>query len=233
MLPLNLQFAAYGAKQMIALAPLSYDLRPGLYSTTLTVGEQSQTFDITVKDKEFAVQNVTMDPQIAADTRNEASNAEFLEKVSPILSEQLPALLWEGKAALPVPEGQVLTLFGARRYINDDANSYRHTGLDLACPLGTEVKAVNAGKVLFSEYLTYTGNTVIIEHGLGLKSWYYHLDELAAVAGDTVAKGDVIGWAGATGFAAEPHLHLNLSVNATYINPVTAINEDLFVPPLP
>ncbi len=232
-LPLNLQFASYGSKQMISLAPISYDIRPGVYSTTLTAGETSQTFDITVKDKEFAVQYVTMDPQVLAETRTEETNKEFQEKITPILSEQLPQLLWQGKASLPVPEGKVLTLFGSRRYVNDDANSYRHSGLDLAAPIGTEVKAVNDGKVLFAEFLAYTGNTIIIEHGLGLKSWYYHMDELSVNVGDTVKKDDVIGRSGQTGFAAEPHLHLNLSVGDTYINPVTAFNSPLFADPLP
>ncbi|MEL7622307.1 MAG: M23 family metallopeptidase [Clostridiales bacterium] len=232
-LPLNLQFAPYGQKQMIALAPISYDIRPGVYSTTLTAGETSQTFDITVKDKEFAVQYVTMDPQILSETRTEETNKEFQEKITPILSEQLPQLLWQGKASLPVPEDKVLTLFGSRRYVNDDANSYRHSGLDLAAPIGTEVRAVNDGKVLFAEFLAYTGNTIIIEHGLGLKSWYYHMDELRVNVGDSVKKDDVIGLSGQTGFAAEPHLHLNLSIGDTYINPVTAFNAPLFTDPLP
>ena len=232
-LPLSLQFSPYGRRQMIALAPISYDIRPGVYATTLSVGGANQSFDITVKDKEFAVQYVSMDPQIVAETRTEETNKEFQDKVNPILAEQTPELLWQGRAALPVPESRVLTLFGSRRYVNDDVNSYRHTGLDLEAPAGTEVRSVNHGKVLFAEYLAYTGNTILIEHGLGLKSWYYHLDELLVAPGDTVGKDEVIGYSGQTGFAAEPHLHLTLSVGSVYINPVTAINQPLFREPLP
>lgn len=231
-LPLSLQFSPYGRRQMIALAPISYDIRPGTYSTTLSAGQESKTFNITVKDKEFAVQYVAMDPQIVAETRTEETNLEFQDKINPILAEQMPELLWQGRAVLPVPESKVLTLFGSRRYINDDVNSYRHTGLDLQAPVGTEVRAINDGIVLFAEYLAYTGNTILIEHGLGLKSWYYHLDELLVAPGDNVHKDDVIGLSGETGFAAEPHLHLTLSVGDTYINPVTAFNQPLFLDPL-
>jgi len=230
-LPLNLQFTPYSGRHMIALAPISYDIRPDTYITTLSAGAASQTFEITVKDKEFAVQYVSIDPRIVAETRTEETNKEFQDKVNPILAEQSRTLLWRGKAALPVPESRVLTLFGSRRYVNDDVNSYRHTGLDLEAPLGTEIRAVNHGKVLFAEYLAYTGNTVLIEHGLGLKSWYYHMDELLVTPGDVVAKDDVIGLSGQTGFAAEPHLHLTLSVGNVYINPVTAINQALFSEP--
>ena len=232
-LPLSLQFSPYGRRQMIALAPISYDIRPGTYGTTLSAGDASQYFDITVKDKEFAIQYVSMDPQIVAETRTEETNKEFQDRINPVLAGQLPELLWEGRAALPVPESRVLTLFGARRYVNDDVNSYRHSGLDLEAPIGTEVRAVNNGQVMFADYLAYTGNTVLIEHGLGLKSWYYHMDELLVSPGDSVAKDHVIGLAGQTGFSAEPHLHLTLSVGAVYINPVTAINQALFAEPLP
>ena len=232
-LPLNLRFSPYGGRQMIALAPISYDIPPGTYATTLSAGGASRSFSITVKDKEFAVQYVNIDPQVAAETRNEATDKEFRDKINPILAEQSPELLWRGKAMLPVPESRVLTLFGSRRYVNDDVNSYRHSGLDLEAPIGTEVKAVNNGKVLFADYLGYTGNTVLIEHGLGLKSWYYHMEEILVAPGEPVSTGDVIGFTGQTGFAAEPHLHLTLSVGDVCINPVTAINEPLFSSPLP
>ena len=217
---------------MIALAPISYDIRPGTYATTLSAGSGTQAFNITVKDKEFAVQYVSMDPQIVAETRTEETNKEFQDRINPILTEQLPELLWQGRAILPVPENRVLTLFGSRRYVNDDVTSYRHSGLDMEASLGEAVSAVNHGKVLFADYLAYTGSTILIEHGLGLKSWYYHMDEIVVSPGDNVAKGDVIGYAGQTGFAAEPHLHLTLSVGDTYINPVTAFNQALFQDPL-
>ena len=232
-LPLSLQFSPFGRRQMIALAPIGCDIRPGDYTTVLSAGGLSQTFEITVRDKEFDVQVLIIDPQVAAETRNEATDKEFQDKINPVLAEQLPELLWQGKAALPVPEGRVLALFGSRRYVNDEVNSYRHTGLDLEAPAGTEVRAVNDGKVVFAEYLAYTGNTVLIEHGLGLKSWYYHMEEILVAPGDSVQKGDVIGLSGQTGFAAEPHLHLTMSVGDIHINPVTAINQPLFWEPLP
>ena len=232
-LPLNLSFAPYGRNQFIALAPISFDIRPGDYGITLRAGGVSQRFDLRVKDKDFAVHKLTIDPQLAAQTRNEATNKEFQEKVTSILAEQYPDLLWRGRASLPVPESRILTIFGARRYINDDVNSYSHTGVDMAAPTGTEVRAVNDGVVQFAEYLAYTGNTIIIEHGLGLKSWYYHLDELLVAPGDFAGRGDIIGLSGQTGFAGEPHLHLNLSVGAVFINPLTAIHMPLFSDPAP
>ena len=231
-LPFSPNFVPYGSREMIALVPLSYDLRAGQYTAALSVGENTQTFDITLKDKEFPVQNLTISDKIAEATRNEESNKEFKEKIQPLLEARGTALLWSSAAEMPVPGAKRTTQFGTRRYINDDANSYRHTGIDLAIARGTEIKAINNGKVIFSEKLIQTGNTILIEHGLGLISWYYHLDELRVVVGDDVKKGDILGTVGSTGFSTGPHLHLNLSVNGTYIDPNTALAGPLFRDPL-
>ena len=87
--------------------------------------------------------------------------------------------------------------------------------------------ASNSGRVLIADYMIGTGNTVIIEHGFGLKTWYYHMEELNVNTGDMVTKGDVIGKVGSTGFSTGPHLHFSASVNEVYINPITLINEGI------
>ena len=85
--------------------------------------------------------------------------------------------------------------------------------------------ASNNGRVLIADSLIETGNTVVIEHGFGLKTWYYHMNELSVKTGDWVKQGDVIGKVGSTGFSTGPHLHFAASVNSVYINPITLINE--------
>lgn len=231
-LPFTPDFAAYGRRERIALVPLSYDLRAGQYQAALTVGDQTETFQITIKDKEFPSQNLTVKDETAEATRNAASAKEFKERIEPVLNERDANLSWSGETQMPVSGAKLTTLFGVRRYVNGATNSYRHTGIDLAIGRGTEVKAVSGGRIIFSERLTQTGNTILIEHGLGLKSWYYHLDERRVEVGDVVKKGDVIGTVGSTGFSTGPHLHLNLSVNGTYINPSTALAAPLFREPI-
>ena len=72
-----------------------------------------------------------------------------------------------------------------------------------------------------------TGNTVVIEHGYGLKSIYYHMSELDCKVGDMVKKGDIIGKVGSTGFSTGPHLHFSMAVNTVWINPWQFIDESL------
>ncbi|NMA65843.1 MAG: M23 family metallopeptidase [Clostridiaceae bacterium] len=127
---------------------------------------------------------------------------------------------------MPVEGGRVTEIdFGKKRFVNNSPTSYRHNGLDIGHDKGEPVMASNNGRVLLADFLIETGNTVIIEHGFGLKTWYYHMDELKVEANDWVKKGDIIGTVGSTGFSTGPHLHFSASINGVFINPVTLINE--------
>lgn len=87
-------------------------------------------------------------------------------------------------------------------------NNAPHTGIDYACPEGTEILASAAGVVMFAEFDQYGyGNTVIIQHNDGKATLYAHLKRIAVVLREKVEQGDVIGWSGNTGNATGPHLH--------------------------
>jgi len=190
------------------------------------VGEVTENFEVKVNDKEFTIQYLTIDPKIAAETRNDESAREVTEKIAPLRPVCDDVQYWEGAFIQPVEGGRVRPYdFGKRRYVNNSPTSYRHNGLDIGQDEGTPVKAVNHGRVLFADYMIGTGNTVIIEHGYGLKSWYYHMVSLNTKAGDKVEKGDIIGFVGSTGFSTGPHLHLAISVNDVYVNPMPFFEE--------
>ena len=78
--------------------------------------------------------------------------------------------------------------------------------------------------MLFAGYLQLTGNTVLIEHGYGLKSWYYHMDSLDVSTGQMVEQGQIIGKVGSTGFSTGPHLHFAMRLNGTPIDPYLTDN---------
>jgi len=89
----------------------------------------------------------------------------------------------------------------------------------MAIGLGTPVKAPAAGRVVFAQYLLNTGNTVAIEHGAGLKTFYFHMDSLAVAEGETVAQGQKIGEVGTTGYSTGPHLHFEMRIANQAIDP--------------
>jgi murein DD-endopeptidase MepM/ murein hydrolase activator NlpD len=211
-----------------ALLPVEYIYGPGDYQLTISASGASREVTIHVLDKEFQTQNLTVDESLVASTvENDKAKEEYNEKVQPLKFLGLPERLWRGKFMLPVQGARVTTEFGMKRIVNGRLQE-RHGGIDLACPTGTPVSAAADGVVMFAEFIELTGNTVMIEHGMGLKTWYYHMDTLLVKADEAVKKGQQIGTVGSTGFSTGPHLHFAASVGRVYVNPQTLIDD----PPL-
>jgi murein DD-endopeptidase MepM/ murein hydrolase activator NlpD len=135
--------------------------------------------------------------------------------------------LWRGPFRVPVEGGQPTGGFGVRRLINGQPRS-PHTGYDWAAPVGTPVVAANAGRtVLVTEHF-FAGRNVVVDHGLGLFTLYYHLTETRVEPGESVAAGQVIGTVGATGRVTGPHLHFAVLLNGARVDPEALLR---LVPP--
>ncbi len=128
-----------------------------------------------------------------------------------------PRPLWEGAFEIPL-EGRLTSSFGLIRYIND-VESGRHSGLDIAAPEGTPVRAAASGVATLAMDLNVTGKTVVVDHGLNLFTCYYHLSHIAVEEGDEIRGGEWIGDVGSTGFSTGPHLHLTVSVGSVPVDP--------------
>lgn len=221
------RFFSAGDGSQVALLPVRYTTPAGVYSLTLTAGDEVLTREIVVEQREFEVQHLEMDAATAEETAlSAAANAEWEEKVEPLKEVADPVQYWENPFLQPV-SGEITTEFGCIRYTDDDPAPSRHGGIDIAAKTGTDVLAANSGRVLFAERIQLTGNTVVIEHGYGLKSFYYHMDSLSVSAGDAVKKGDKIGEVGTTGYSTGPHLHFALAVNNVFVNPWTAFDPGI------
>lgn len=94
-----------------------------------------------------------------------------------------------------------------------------HTGVDLAAPKGTVIKSAKSGEVVISKYSSSYGNYVVVNHGGGISTLYAHLDKRNVSVGDKVSMGDTIGLMGSTGMSTGPHLHLEVRVNGTQVDP--------------
>ena len=126
--------------------------------------------------------------------------------------------LWRGLFLKPVP-GKVVGTFGRRSIINEQPRS-PHSGVDLRGKRGTPVKAINHGRVVLTENHFFTGLTVVIDHGGGIQSMYFHLDRIEVDVGRIVKKGEVVGRVGSTGRATGPHLHWGIRVNGARVDPL-------------
>ena len=100
-----------------------------------------------------------------------------------------------------------------------------HSGLDIAAPEGTPIKAVESRKVIEADDFFFSGNVVYIDHGQGLISMYAHMHSMAVKPGQQVKRGDIIGTVGQTGRVTGAHLHLGILANQTLIDPVLLLPD--------
>jgi len=119
----------------------------------------------------------------------------------------------------PIKQGRRTSGFGNRKDPFDEQRYQFHKGIDIACPIGTEVFAARSGRVTFSGYNGGYGVTVIIEHELGYQSIYGHLSKPLVKVGQRVKAGSLIALSGNTGRTTGPHLHFEVRKNRKPINP--------------
>ena len=115
--------------------------------------------------------------------------------------------------------GRVSSPFGIRRAYNDGPNSY-HGGVDIVGETGAPVVASNQGRVALAGPLKVRGNAIIIDHGWGVYSAYYHLAEVLVMEGQQVGQGDLVGRLGNTGLSTGAHLHWEMRVGGVPVNPI-------------
>jgi murein DD-endopeptidase MepM/ murein hydrolase activator NlpD len=144
------------------------------------------------------------------------------QKIENYCKESAPEILWHGSFVC-LPNSAFKAGFGDKRqyfYKGKEIGRSYHMGSDLASISHAPVPAGNAGLVVFADYLGIYGNTVILDHGLGLFSMYSHLSEIQVSAGDKVKHGDMIGITGMTGLAGGDHLHFGMMVHGVFVNPL-------------
>lgn len=129
-----------------------------------------------------------------------------------------PERYWRSAFRVPLEEPSRGTGFGLKRIINGEPRA-RHTGIDFSVPAGTRVVAANAGLVALAEEHFFGGRSLVLDHGDGLYTMYFHLQDSLVKPGQQVAQGDVIGLVGSTGRATGPHLHWGARLHGARINP--------------
>jgi murein DD-endopeptidase MepM/ murein hydrolase activator NlpD len=154
---------------------------------------------------------------INRDQRKQAENEKL--KIGERTAEQP---LWEGPFVQPRNTKVFSNFAETRTYVYDGrvVDTQVHYGYDLASTKQSAVPASNAGVVAFAGPLTIYGNTVIVDHGLGLQTLYAHLSSIDVKPGDKVTKGQPLGRTGATGLAIGDHLHFEVLVSGVSVTPL-------------
>jgi murein DD-endopeptidase MepM/ murein hydrolase activator NlpD len=200
--------------------PIQYRNAATTYPLNLVINDKTYAFTLDVKPFAFEKIYFTVDDDILnSPAGSPEAAAQFRNATYPLLDLVEPEEMHTGPFIIPVDGARISSGFGDMRYINGATTPGRHSGIDYAITCGTPVVASNSGLVQYADFLELTGNTVYIEHGLGLKTVYYHMLDLTIEAGDRVEKGQLIGHVGTTGFSTGCHLHFQAMIKAQPINP--------------
>ncbi len=153
---------------------------------------------------------------------NRKLRKENEERITEITKKATPSLLWKDAFA-QLSNSKVEANFADHRtytYNGEQIDTAYHLGYDLSVTKHYPVEAANSGTVVFTGDLGIYGNTVIVDHGLGLFTLYSHLSAIDAKAGDAVAKRQILGKTGETGLAAGDHLHFGVYLAGVAVLPV-------------
>ena len=221
-------------KTWFALAGVGFETKPGKYPLELTgtgnalnapvklthaffvsSAHYPKTYVHLAVEKKFTEPNPEQQAQIAESVR---VKQEYLSRVTPDRQ-------WNGNFTAPA-DAPTSDVFGSQRIFNGVAQR-EHQGLDFRVPTGTPVAAMNSGTVLLARFLYFEGNCVVIDHGQGLLTLYFHLSEFKVKEGDAVNAGQIVGLSGGTGRATGPHLHVAVRWQGTYLDPARLLQISL------
>ena len=208
--------------QWQALVGIDLDVAPGEYPVAIAGGAAKTTYRLKVAPRKFPTRRLTVDEAFVNPPAAETSRIEQESKLlAQVWASPAPERLWSAAFVRPVPDA-ANSRFGTRSIFNGVPRN-PHGGADFLSPAGTPVHAPNAGTVVVARNLYFSGNTVIIDHGLGLFSMLAHLSEFAVHEGDRVRADEIVGKVGATGRVTGPHLHWAFRASGARVDPLSVL----------
>jgi murein DD-endopeptidase MepM/ murein hydrolase activator NlpD len=211
--------------QFIALVPVDIETSPQDYSITIAFEGKEKIAYIRIKKHEFPIRPLTLpEEKVILSPENLKRAEREAEALTSILSQNT-LRVWDGQFIKPT-DTEASEAFGVRRIMNKKHTSV-HRGMDYKGQIGTPVRALNYGTVVLRDELFFGGNTVVIDHGMGIYSIYMHLSEFHVAKDEKVSKGQIIGLVGMSGRATGPHLHLGVKLLGVNINPEALFRLEL------
>lgn len=215
-----------GAMIYECFVPIRTDELPSEYPFTIQItdrvgnrGTLEGKLDVvagTFKTQQLAVGKVKWEKECTVGL----PEAQFEHAVAELSSKSPRTKFWKGAFYMPCEQRGITTDFGTMR-TSQERGRYRHDAIDISAPPKSIVWAAQDGVVVLKERFVHSGNTVVIDHGCGVLTFYFHLDSYADInVGDPIKKGKPVGRLGMTGYASGYHLHWELRINNIPVDPV-------------
>ncbi|SDH61155.1 M23 family metallopeptidase [Pseudomonas panipatensis] len=210
-------------RDWIAVVGIPLSASPGPQSIEVSQAGALRSIGFNVGNKHYREQRITL-----KNTRQVNPLPEDLKRIDRELAEQTRAYRsfspgTPSNLQLDKPvDGPLSSPFGLRRFFNGEERN-PHAGLDFAVAAGTPIKTPAAGKVILIGDYFFNGRTVFVDHGQGFISMFCHMSKIDVQLGQQLARGSVVGRVGATGRATGPHMHWNVSLNDTRVDPAIFI----------
>lgn len=197
------------------------EMKPGVYRVRVRAGEMIQYSHILLKPASFPEIHLTLPEEKVLLNPEDLKRAEKEAEKLRQIWEKSTDKIWQGSFILPL-DNDFSTAFGVKRIMNRK-NISVHRGMDIKGRDGEKVKASNRGSVVLAEDLFFGGNTIVLDHGLGIYTVYMHLSGFNVKPGAYVSKGDIIGFVGSSGRSSGPHLHFGVKIFDLNINPASFV----------
>lgn len=212
-----------GGRTWRALVGIDLDVKPGTYPVLIEAASGARTtYQLVVKARLFRTRRLTVNEAFVTPPASEQARIDRdTALLAAVWNAPAAERLWTARFVRPVPH-EANSAFGTRSIFNGKPRN-AHGGADFLSPAGTPIHAPNAGRVAVARDLYFSGNTVIIDHGLGLFSMLAHLSAIDVREGDVVAAGQLIGRVGATGRVTGPHLHWAVRASGARVDPLSLL----------
>lgn len=209
-----------------ALVPISYYEKPGKKRIIISyIKDKKKIFkgvSFKVIDGKYKSETISVSKgKVSLSKENKIRTKKEYQEAMKIYNYASSKILTNNKYVLPL-NSKITSSFGKKRVYNKTLKSY-HSGTDFKAKDNTPIKAVNSGKIVIAKNRFYAGNSIVIDHGNGIFSCYFHLNSMNYKVGDIVKKGDIIGLSGSTGRVTGPHLHFAFRVHGLVVDPLQLI----------
>ena len=219
----SLRFVAHPTndKMKIVFYPISY-YKTSNINLEMLVKDSKFPLALNVKPKEYKKEILKVEASKATPSEEISKRIKAeSEEAGKIYSTVTNQRYWDSPFVFPM-ESEITSGYGNARVFNDVVKSY-HAGTDFRAPIGSSVYSTNRGKVVLAKDRYLAGLSVVLDHGEGIYSCYFHLSQTDLQVGDIVEKGELIGLSGNSGRVTGPHLHFSIVINGTAVNAVHAI----------